>query len=428
MTLAWPVPQAGDRRIDALLAGSSWVEAPGSPITLTYAFPERADSYPSPYSAIDEPRYEFTPLSAVQRMAVREALDLWAAVAHVRFVESDERTGPATLRFAATGLAATAQAYLPGDDPAAGDVWLSTNLPTEFGYRHGSYEFFVLIHEIGHALGLKHPHEGESASVTLAKADDHLGFTVMSYRAFPGASIARPFLGNDFPSTPMLGDIAAVQYLFGPAPATAAGDDLYRFQAGERIWRTIYDTGGTDTLDLSELLDGVLLDLRPGSMSAVGPPADTGGPPQKFTLGIAPGTVIERAIGTERPDRLIGNDADNWLAGGAGRDRIEGMAGDDVLLPQAGNDRVMGGAGVDRVVLDGRRADFAIAIKGQGVVVRDLRAGAPEGRDRLESIELLEFTDGVVSLPSLEAGLYERPESLAALLFGSTSEPAAPFG
>lgn len=392
---------SGERRIDALLAGPSWADRPGEPVVLTYAFPDSAAAYPTPYSAIDEPSYGFTPLSPVQREAVREALGLWAAVADIRFVESDERSGPADLRFAATTAARTAQAYYPGDSAAAGDVWLSTSLPSDTGYEPGSYEFLVILHEIGHALGLKHPHEREISQALLSRAEDHLGFTVMSYRAFPGASLSRPFSGDDFPETPMLGDIAAIQYLYGAAKTTAAGDTLYRFEAGSTIWRTICDVGGCDTLDLSDLSEGVRLDLRPGSSSAVGPPADTGGPPQRFTLSIAPGTIVENAIGTDRADRIVGNDAANRLEGRGGDDRLDGGAGDDRLLPGGGNDRILGGTGLDRAVLDGPSSAFAVRAKGSKVDVRDLRPGTPEGRDRLVSIEFLEFSDGLVSVAEL---------------------------
>ena len=423
------VPLSGERRIDALLAGPSWADRPGEPIVLSYAFAETADSYPRPYSAFDEPSHGFAPLSPVQRAAVREALELWAAVADIRFVESDERSGPADLRFAATDATRTAHAYYPGTSPAAGDVWLSTSLPTEIGYEAGSYEFFVLLHEIGHALGLKHPHEPEISRVVLGRAEDHLGFTLMSYRAFPGASVSHPFEGADFPRTPMLGDIGAIQYLYGAAGSTAADDTVYRFEAGRAIWRTIYDTGGVDTLDLSELIDGVRLDLRPGGLSAVGPPADTGGPPQKLTLAIAPGTVIENVIGTDRADRIVGNTAGNRLEGRGGDDRLDGGAGDDVLLPGAGDDRVVGGPGLDRVVLDGPTTAFAVRVKGAKLVIRDVRTGAPEGRDRLESIEYLEFSDGIVSVP--ERVPFKGAVlgvDLAALVPDDPSAAAAAFG
>lgn len=403
------VPASGDPSIDGLLSGLGWSDRPGEGIVLSYSFPTSASVYPRGYSAADEPGNGFAALSAVQRDAVRIALGLWSDVADIRFVEVEEGSGEPVMRFAATRAARTAQAYFPADDAAAGDVWLGRSFPTEDGYEPGSYELLVLVHEIGHALGLKHPHEAELIPTKLPRALDQLGFTVMSYRAYAGAPVDRPFLGEDFPSTPMLLDIEAVQYLYGANEATAAGDTVYAFAAGEPVWRTLYDAGGTDTIDLSDLAERVRLDLRPGALSEVGPPADTGGPAQRKTLAIARSTLIEDAIGTEAADRILGNTAANRLEGRGGADTLDGAAGDDLLVPGAGDDKVVGGPGLDRVVLDGTLADFALRIKKQKVEVTDLRTGdGDEGHDRLRSVELLVFDDQVVSTgpaaaPALEA-------------------------
>lgn len=414
---AQAVPASGVPRVDGLLSGLSWADRPGGAVVLSYSFPASAAVYPRAYSAAGEPDNGFAALSATQREAVRTALGLWSEVADIRFVEVQEGGAEPVMRFAATRAARTAQAYFPDDDAAAGDVWLGRGFPTDDGYEPGSYELLVLVHEIGHALGLKHPHDQELIRTLLGREDDQLGLTVMSYRAYAGAPLDRPFLGDDFPSTPMLLDIAAIQYLYGANEATAAGDTSYAFAAGERIWRTLYDVGGTDTIDLSDLAKGVRLDLRPGALSEVGPPADTGGPAQRKTLAIAEGTLIENAIGTEAADRILGNNAANRLEGRSGNDTLEGGAGDDLLVPGAGDDKVVGGAGLDRVVLDGALADFALRIKKQKVDLTDLLGeDGDQGRDRLQSVELLVFDDQVVSTGASGA------QALAALL--AQPEPA----
>ncbi len=100
---------------------------------------------------------------------------------------------------------------------AAGDVYLNmdsaaNNLPS---YEPGSSGWFLLIHELGHALGRKHPHDdGGTGRPTLS--DIGLGsldfdwFTIMSY--------ADTYDFNLFaydPATPMAMDVLALQYLYG---------------------------------------------------------------------------------------------------------------------------------------------------------------------------------------------------------------------
>ena len=53
--------------------------------------------------------------------------------------------------------------------------------------RVGNYDHVTVVHEIGHALGLKHPHEaGRFGAV--GRAFDTPEYTVMTYRAWEGAA------------------------------------------------------------------------------------------------------------------------------------------------------------------------------------------------------------------------------------------------
>ena len=63
----------------------------------------------------------------------------------------------------------------------------------------GTFEFLTIIHEIGHAMGLAHPHEG--GAQTLQTALDSLNYTVMSYEipdwAFFGSGSNRDLTISD---------------------------------------------------------------------------------------------------------------------------------------------------------------------------------------------------------------------------------------
>ena len=89
----------------------------------------------------------------------------------------------------------------------------------------GSYTYTVLMHELGHSLGLKHSFEKSGFG---AVPRDSLEYTVMSYSSYEGAtSWYAP--DGDFPQTLMMYDIAALQHMYGANYGTNAGNTTYQW-------------------------------------------------------------------------------------------------------------------------------------------------------------------------------------------------------
>ncbi len=80
-----------------------------------------------------------------------------------RVTGSNGYSNSATMLFSAyesSSDGAGAYAYYPGSTSASaddGDVRVNNTYNSESSLPLGSYEYFVLLHEIGHAVGLSHP-------------------------------------------------------------------------------------------------------------------------------------------------------------------------------------------------------------------------------------------------------------------------------
>jgi Ca2+-binding RTX toxin-like protein len=92
-------------------------------------------------------------------------------------------------------------------------------------------------------------------------------------------------------------------------------------------------------------------------------------------------------------DLLDGGSGNDQLDGGAGNDRLFGGAGDDVLTGGQGKDLLDGGAGVDKASYAGFFRSYHASF-GNGAVT--LTGGSQEGTDALQSVEYINFQDGVL--------------------------------
>ena len=341
---------------ESLVYGVKWGGGPaGTSTHLSYSFPAFGALWDDSlaYTNPGEPTQGFLPLSgATDQQAVTAALANWSSVAGLSFQRVDDAPGHGgDLRVAYTtwhlGPYQLGAAYLPNASDNAGDVWLNAALLTTTlaDLQPGSIGYYTLLHETGHALGLKHPNTPSDYSAnTLSTLDDSVFNTVMSSYVWPGVVASVSGNIDRFPSTPMSLDIDAVQFLYGPNTSVHAGDDLYLFDASGKYLQTLYDTGGIDTIALAGSMAGEI-DLRAGQWSQLGVAVQiNGGQIQNpDTVRIHHDTLIENATGGDGPDRLIGNDGSNRLAG---------RGGDDTLMGGAGADTLRGGGGADTFVLD----------------------------------------------------------------------------
>lgn len=342
-----------------LVYGAKWGTRVGEGAPLTFSFPSLNPAHVAGYTDFDT----LITLNPQERNAVRGALDAWERIAGVTFSEvPDTATIAGELRFGVTmnpeylNDGTIAYTYVVSENgPLDGDVWFMGNRWNETranlaqNVAPGTLEYFAILHETGHALGLKHTFERSATnSATMPAELDSIFYTVMSYSEKPGWQISSN--ADFFPTTPMYYDILAMQALYGTRNlATNITNTTYTFNEGQFYWQTLFDTGGFDTIVYNGAT-GSIIDLRDGRFSELSDAISfRDGTTSRATVAIGPSTVIEAATGGSGNDTLHGNDVGNQLTGGLGNDVLYGYAGSDILRGGEGNDVLAGGTANDRL-------------------------------------------------------------------------------
>lgn len=369
-------PISGDSRIDGLLLDVNVrlnnTVAPGTPVMVTYSFPAQ-----QPFAYSGSNAVGWNPFTREQQSATREVLNSLQTQIGITFVEvASTPFASGTIRFSNNAQPASAgYAYLANSSRTSldSDVFISNNYRSNV--TPGSYAWTTLVHELGHALGLKHPGNYNAVgSGSTSRADNLLGVnedtyynSIMTYR-----DSAQGIQSTSF----MPYDMLALRYLYGTR-TFEIGNNTYTFSdaTGQSV-RNIVDDGGTDTLDFSAVTAGVTVNLTPGGYSSVGKLLSGVGALANLTLSLD--AVIENVIGTAQADVVYGNAANNTLTGGRGNDILDGAGG------------------VDAAVFSGLRAGYVITKTQFGQTVRD-NAGT-HGTDTLVSIERLFFSDSKLAL------------------------------
>ena len=317
---------------------------------------------------------------------------------------------------------------------AEGDVWMNRPVMVASGYMNfwdGAAGKFVLLHETGHALGLKHPHDDGgfdrptftelglslTRQIEFNQGDlfDVDAFTMMSYND----DVSWNTWAGD-PATLMPLDVLALQALYGPNIRTNAGDSTHTI-LHDGTYATTWDAGGNDVIDGSLSNAGWLLLLEtPSDDPLLAPHLQRVALAVPLIAGDVDETTLkwvfdaENAYGSNYSDVIAGSRGANLIHGNAGDDTILGLSGgdslyggtgndvvdggdgDDLLSGWTGNDLLLGGNGFDGVLYDGNRSNYIVGKVGNGWEVFDL--GGRDGLDDLISVELLAFANDVVGL------------------------------
>ncbi|MEJ6482643.1 matrixin family metalloprotease [Nostoc punctiforme UO1] len=357
------VTKTGSIYVDSLLWGSRWkIENDNRKIT---------------YSFIDNNSWDYN-FDNAEKNAFTNAIKAWSNVANFQLEYSGFNDPQAELTFHSVDSSifdsdgVLGQANPPGesDQFGEGDVrisWEPYYDNSDAKLLIGSYYYYVFIHEIGHALGLAHPHDnggGSSIFPGVEGASDFGDFslnqfvtTIMSYNT--NTSPFSPGYPTNWGYTagPMAFDIAAIQHIYGINKTYNTGNNVYLLPSSNSVgtyWSSIWDAGGTDTISGQSATNSVIIDLNNATLANNDPDAggfisQVVGVKGGFTIANSQGgiCVVENAIGSNFNDTLTGNEYNNYLSGLGGNDVIDGKAGNDNLDGGAGNDTLYGGAGND---------------------------------------------------------------------------------
>jgi len=315
----------------------------GTSVLVTYSFSESGE-LPSTNSAFDNPydATSFSDFTSAQRHNFRIAAAEFMAVSGIVLVEVD---GYADINvFNAHGTYVGGYADLPYVD---GNYQSEVNLVVDSSgnYESGSYGYFTILHELGHAVGLDHTHEG---AYSLNSSMDSTANTVMSYN-YDASAVGLQSLDED-----------ALQQIYGTR-AVSAGWSVSHNEAKYRI--DAIGSNGADSLAVPMTVKGAALATK--------------------IFGHNGNDVITG-------QSAYGGSGDDYINGGSGQDTIYAGAGDDTITGASGSDEAYGDNGAD--ILFGKLNDD-ILDGGSGVDVFVFKANSDHDTitDFDSSSEVLRF-------------------------------------
>jgi serralysin len=250
-------------------------------------------------------------------------------------------------------------------DDTPGNIFIAYH--SSMNFQKGSYNYITIVHELGHAIGLAHPHDTGGNSTIFDGIVSPFGdfgiynanqqpLTIMTYN-----DIRSPYTPNTNSTTGFLAtfgpiDIVALQYLYGKNTNFNSGNTIYQFpnSISEKFWKTIWDTGGVNTIDASTLNINTVINLNDATLEDN---QELAGIPLSYNIyggiTIAKGTKIENIITGTKNDTIIGNEYNN-----------------KVTITNGGIDTIDGGEGYDTIIINNNSNDFIIDTNGSSIILK----------------------------------------------------------
>jgi Ca2+-binding RTX toxin-like protein len=324
----------------AIESGNSWngLDTAGAPVIVTFSFPTSLPAYDASIGGFtDATDASFTAFTAQEQTQALAALNQWAAASGIVFVEV--APGDSDITFGNLDFSTTTTTSENGNFQNAGGIgfypfgnwsYSTGNYTTGFGFTsdqspagavfmnsnyitNGSVDLGTLLHEIGHAIGMKHPDQvvytadGTEHGQVLDPVENSATLTIMSETG-DSANADNPTL---FPL-----DQAAAANLYGPA---GTGTVVTTSAAGANsVSNWIWDAG-TETLvqtaeSANETIHGTSVD--------------------DIIYGYDYGGVVP----TTGTIAMYGLDGANTLYAGSGNTSLYGGPDGNTLYGGAGND------------------------------------------------------------------------------------------
>lgn len=303
---------------------------------------------------------------------------------------------------------------------AAGNTYLVYSSSDESSYQKGGFWYGVMVHELGHSLGLSHPHDTGGDSSIMAGVTSAFGsfgtyssnmqpISVMSYNDTDSPILLNTISGNlsGFMGTFGPLDIAVLQTMYGSNPSYNSGDTTYTLSNGStnKYWMCINDTSGTNTIDASQSAGNTTINIQNSTLANETDYAGVkfsynsfGG----FTIAKNSATIIHNVIGSSNNDNITGNSEDN-----------------EFNLNQGGNDTVDGKDGTDTALLNNISYNDVNVVLNSLTGITTITHNTTGDVINITNVEEIVFLDktitittNVVEIGSVELGVSEQTISL----------------